>query len=118
MNTHHSQRCVSDVFESTLAEWCNAYYAAFGYWKMLTPGDGIIIQGIDAVHSERLNFSYANAGYIKLGSSSLITFTDTDNDNQFDIMTMRRYSLNGENNIYFGLTGNKNPYNILLTKSH
>lgn len=91
---------------------------ADGYCYLLTPGDGIIIQGIDAVHSERLNFSYANAGYIKLGSSSLITFTDTDNDNQFDIMTMRRYSLNGENNIYFGLTGNKNPYNILLTKSH
>ncbi|MDD3202108.1 MAG: metallophosphoesterase, partial [Bacteroidales bacterium] len=87
------------------------------YCYLLTPGDGIIIQGVDAVYTERLNFSYANAGYIKLGYSSLITFTDIDNDRNYDVMTLRRYSITGVNNDYFGLTGYRNPFSLPLTKS-
>ena len=40
-----------------------------------------------------LNFTYANAGYLKLGRASVITFTDTDRNGHYDRMELRRYCL-------------------------
>lgn len=87
------------------------------YHYLLAPGDSISIQGVDSVYREKLNFSYANAGYIKLGYSTVITLTDYDCDSRYDDMTLRRFSLSGENDC-FGLTGKKNPYRIHLKVSN
>lgn len=87
------------------------------YDYLLTPGDSIYVQGTDSVIGDTLNFSYANAGYIKLGYSSLVTFVDTDGNGAYDRMNIRRYSLTGEDLDSFGLTGKRNPYSITLSKS-
>lgn len=46
---------------------------------------------------ETLQFIYLNAGYITNGIGSLLTFTDLEEDGQWDRLTVKRYSLrNGE----------------------
>lgn len=87
------------------------------YNYLLTPGDSISVQAEGKVYREKLNFTYGNAGYIKSGCSSLITFTDVDGNKKYDKMTIRRYSLNGVGNGFFGMTGKENPFTVTLSKS-
>lgn len=82
------------------------------YNYMLTPGERIQIQSADSVCDKVLNFTYGNAGYVKLGFSSLVTFSDVDNDGSIDRLTICRYSVNGDNVDKFGLTGKKNPITL------
>ena len=85
------------------------------YSYLLTAGDSIDIQGdsITGVVRCPLNFTYANAGYLKLGRASVITFTDTDRNGHYDRMELRRYSLEAEDtDRQFGLTGKPNSYVI------
>lgn len=85
---------------------------------LLTAGDSIDIQGdsIAGVVRCPLNFTYANAGYLKLGHASVITFTDTDRNGHYDMMELRRYSLDADDTErQFGLTGKPNPYVITLS---
>ncbi|MFA6884397.1 MAG: hypothetical protein WCQ55_04750 [Paludibacteraceae bacterium] len=82
------------------------------YNYMLTPGERIQIQSADYVCDKVLNFTYGNAGYVKLGYSSLVTFSDVDNDGSIDCLTICSYSANGDNVDKFGLTGKKNPITI------
>ena len=42
---------------------------------------------------ETLSFVYMNAGYITNGVGSLLTFSDTEGDGQWDCLTVRRYLL-------------------------
>ena len=88
------------------------------YSYLLTAGDSIDIQGdsITGVLRCPLNFTYANAGYLKLGRASVITFTDTDRNGHYDMMELRRYSLEAdEPDRQFGLTGKPNPYVITFS---
>ena len=83
---------------------------------LLVQGDSISVQGDSAigVQHRRLNFTYANAGYLKLGFSTLITFTDSQGSGCFDKAILRRYSLDGTGIQYFGSTRHRNPYTIAL----
>ena len=44
---------------------------------------------------ETLRFVYMNAGYLINGIGSLLTFTDLEEDGEWDRLTVRRYSLSG-----------------------
>ncbi len=83
---------------------------------LLVPGDSISIQGdsIQGVQQRQLNFAYANAGYLKLGWSTLVTFSDTDGNGHHDQMLLRRFNVLGGDESYFGLTGKRNPYTLIL----
>ena len=85
---------------------------------LLVPGDSISIQGdkIQGVQQRQLNFAYANAGYLKLGWSTLVTFSDTDGNGHHDQMQLRRFNVLGADDNYFGLTGKRNPYILRLNK--
>ena len=85
---------------------------------LLVPGDSISVQSDSAVGVQRhmMNFTYANAGYLKLGHSSLITFIDSHGSGQFDKVSIRRYSLDGTDNQYFGTTRHRNPYTASLRR--
>ena len=66
-----------------------------------------------------LNFTYANAGYLKFGRASVVTFTVTDGNGHHDTMELRRYSLEAnQTDRQFGLTGKPNPYVITLSFSN
>jgi hypothetical protein len=86
-------------------------------YYLLTPGDSISVQGnqLQGVQRRRLGFTYANAGYLKLGWSTLVTFTDTDGNGHYDRMRLRRFSVLGNDDSRFGLTGKRNPYSLRLT---
>ena len=45
---------------------------------------------------ETLRFVYMNAGYITNGIGSLLTFTDAEEDGEWDRLTVTRYALNSE----------------------
>ena len=45
---------------------------------------------------ETLRFVYMNAGYITNGIGSLLTFTDVEEDGEWDRLTVRRYALEAE----------------------
>ena len=45
---------------------------------------------------ETLRFVYMNAGYIINGVGSLLTFTDTEEDGEWDRLTLKRYALDSE----------------------
>lgn len=88
------------------------------YNYLLNIGDSITLQEADGnTHREKLRFTYANAGYLKLGCASLLTLTDIDGNGNFEQLTIRRYHLQGEDLKYFGFTDKKNPYTIPLTKN-
>lgn len=85
---------------------------------MMLPGDSITVQGdsLEGTPRHELNFIYANAGYLKLGWSSLVTFTDIDTDDNLDYVSIRRFNILGENDSYFGSTDKKNPLVFKLQK--
>lgn len=60
-----------------------------------------------------LRFTYANAGYIANGFGTLLTLSDEDGGGRYDTVTLRRYSLNGDN-AFFGSTAYENPQRIRL----
>ncbi|MBQ8061604.1 MAG: metallophosphoesterase [Bacteroidales bacterium] len=83
----------------------------------LTPGDTMEIQGAskEETISARLNFSYANAGYIKLGYGTMITFSG--DSSSYSAMTLHRYAADTvEKETEIGFTGKPNPYTVRLTK--
>lgn len=86
------------------------------YYYLLTPGDSISVQGdkYQGVQRKCLRFTYANAGYIKLGRCTLVTYTDTDANGNYDLMQLRRFNVLGDDESHFGLTGKRNPYTITL----
>ena len=83
----------------------------------LTPGDTIQIQTATKGESVpvRLNFSYANAGYIKLGYGTMITFNGTSSS--YETMTIHRFAADSvDEETEIGFTGKPNPYTIQLSK--
>ena len=83
----------------------------------LTPGDTIQIQTATKGESVtvRLNFSYANAGYIKLGDGTMITFNG--NSSSYETMTIHRFAADSvDEETEIGFTGKPNPYTIQLSK--
>ena len=85
---------------------------------MMLPGDSITVQGdsLEGAPRHKLNFIYVNAGYLKLGWSSLVTFTDTDIDGNLDYVSIQRFNILGEDDSYFGTTDKKNPLVVKLRK--
>ena len=87
---------------------------------LLTPGNNITLQGMaDSLTVERqLSFTYANAGYLKFGQASVITFTSHDPSGQYDAMTIRRFNLDPDSaQTTFGFTSLPNPYTLPLKYS-
>lgn len=83
---------------------------------LLVPGDSLKVQGEGNAKKYALNFTYANAGYLKLGWSTLLTFDDVDGDKIHDRVTLRRYNLFGADAQNFGSTDKENPYTLELKK--
>ena len=83
---------------------------------LLAPGDSITVQGdsVQGAQRQQLPFTYANAGYLKLGWCTLITFNDTDADGHPDYMQLRRFSAIGDKATLFGSTDKPNPWLITL----
>lgn len=83
---------------------------------LLAPGDSITVQGdsVQGTQRQQLPFTYANAGYLKLGWCTLITFNDTDADGHPDYLQLRRFSAIGDKATRFGSTDKPNPWLITL----
>ena len=87
---------------------------------LLTPGDSMEVQGSskEEVVKKELTFIYANAGYIKLGYGTIITFSDTDSSGKYDEMTLLRFGTGSvPQEVEIGFTGKTNPYTIKLKKT-
>ena len=68
--------------------------------------------------TKELPFTYANAGYIKLGYGTIITFSAQDSSDGYDSMTIRRFSIESiapETEI--GFTGKSNPFTVKLKRT-
>jgi hypothetical protein len=90
------------------------------YCYLLTPGENITLQDtVDSLSVERqLNFTYANAGYLKLGYASVITFTSNDSSGLYDAVTIRRYALTPDSTeTTFGFSNHPNPFMLPLKTS-
>ncbi len=69
---------------------------------LLFPGQEIKVQSytlddgdtVPVAETVELGFTYMNAGYIKEGMSSLLTFKDQDDDGSWDFLISSRYKLN------------------------
>ena len=83
---------------------------------LLAPGDSITVQGdsVQGAQRQQLPFTYANAGYLKLGWCTLITFNDTDADGHPNYLQLRRFSAIGDKATHFGSTDKPNPWLITL----
>ena len=83
---------------------------------LLAPGDSITVQGdsVQGAQRQQLTFTYANAGYLKLGWCTLITFNDTDADGHPNYLQLRRFSAIGDKATLFGSTDKPNPWLITL----
>lgn len=83
---------------------------------LLAPGDSITVQGdsVQGAQRQQLPFTYANAGYLKLGWCTLLTFNDTDADGHPDYLQLRRFSAIGDKATLFGSTDKPNPWLITL----
>lgn len=85
---------------------------------LLVPGDRITLQSsVDSVSvTGRLHFTYVNAGYLKLGYGSVVTFTDSRGIGRYDKMKIERFTINEADTLagVFGNTGRKNPYETAL----
>ena len=87
------------------------------YCYLLTRGDSLTVQGDSLQGRQRrgLQFTYVNAGYLKLGKSTLVTFTDSDGNGRLEGVLLRRFSLS-DDETSFGFTGRPNPYYIPLDR--
>lgn len=84
---------------------------------LLAPGDSLTLQGPKEVGTvrEKIGFTYLNAGYVKLGFVTVISFTDYDRSGTYDRMCIRRFGLDPDRpETAFGDTGRPNPYNAWL----
>ena len=84
---------------------------------LCTPGSRIGVQGADKTADysgspAEIRFIYINAGYIKLGYATLLTFTDKDQDGSYDSLIISRYGLDGNRD--FGNTGFRSPIELAL----
>lgn len=89
-------------------------------YYLLVPGETLTVQtAVDSVGVDmRLNFTYMNAGYLKLGYGSVITFTDSGrHGRRYDRMRIQRFSINEADTLagVFGNTGKKTPYETSLS---
>ena len=87
---------------------------------LLTPGDEIEVQGASrgVTETHKLNFIYANAGYIKLGYGTVLTFSGLQKDGAYTQLTLHRYAVDGvAEETEIGFTGKSNPYTIPLQKT-
>lgn len=84
------------------------------YSYLLVPGDSIQVQTcVDSVSvKEPVHFTYVNAGYLKSGYASVVTFTDSRGRGRYDWFRIERFSLQEADtlNRSFGYTGKPNPY--------
>ena len=90
------------------------------YYYLLTPGENITLQDtVDSLSVERqLGFTYANAGYLKFGYASVITFTSHDPSGLYDAVTIRRYALTPDSTeTTFGFSNHPNPFMLPLKNS-
>ena len=83
-------------------------------YYLVAPGDTMSVQGQDTTFCHTVNFTYANAGYLKLGFASTITFRGTNAG--YSQCEIRRYSISGKENEYFGDTHYPNPYSFQLSR--
>lgn len=84
---------------------------------LLTPGDKMDVQGDSETGTveKELNFIYANAGYIKLGYGTMITFSG--DGETFDTVTFHRYAIDKiDPETEIGFTGKTNPCSVKLQK--
>jgi len=79
---------------------------------LVLPGSSIPVQtsAIDVFDTLKINFTYLNAGYINCGYASKITFSDINNDGNYDSVDICRYTVQDTTITYFGNTGIVNPY--------
>lgn len=87
---------------------------------LLTPGDTIEIQGASKGKTEKktIEFIYANAGYVKLGYGTVITFESTNRAGTYDSVTFHRYAVDDvDPETEIGFTGKSNPYTVDLQKA-
>ena len=89
------------------------------YSYLLTPGERITLQGpADSLTVDgRLDFTYVNAGYLKLGYASVITFSGHARGRGYDRMTIRRFALDPDaTEEGFGYTEHRNPFTMNLRR--
>ncbi len=88
---------------------------------LLLPGDNIQVQTcVDSISvQERLRFTYVNAGYLKLGYASVVTFSDSRGEGRFDHVRIERFTINEADtlNSTFGNTGRPNPFEFYISRS-
>ena len=86
-------------------------------YYLLAPGDSLTLQGPKDVGTvrEKIGFTYLNAGYVKLGFVTVISFTDYNRSGTYDRMRIQRFGLDPDQpETSFGDTGRPNPYNAWL----
>lgn len=88
------------------------------HYYLVLPGETMPVQGPEKESSEEIElaFTYANAGYLKLGFGSLLTYSDTNGDGSFDALQIKRYSIDPEYDGAFSETGYTSPFTQQLTK--
>ena len=115
-HNHTIEEKASDYSDRSDAELADRFKYLLTPSDFLTPGDPMVIQCASKGETAevRLNFSYANAGYIKLGYGTMITFSG--DSSSFDSMTLHRYAAeNVEKETEIGFTGKSNPFTVPLT---
>ena len=115
-HNHTLEEKAADMADRTDEKLADRFKYLLTPSDFLTPGDAMDIQCATKGEtvSVRLNFSYANAGYIKLGYGTMITFSG--DDSSFQTMTLHRYAADSaEEETEIGFTGKPNPYTVRLT---
>ena len=88
------------------------------HYYLVLPGETMPVQGPEKELSEEIEmaFTYANAGYLKLGFGSLLTYSDANGDGSYDELQIKRYSIDPEYDGAFSETGYTSPFTQPLTK--
>lgn len=88
------------------------------HFYLVLPGETMPVQGPEEELSEEIElaFTYANAGYLKLGFGSLLTYSDVNGDGSYDELQIKRYSIDPEYDGAFSETGYTSPFTQQLTK--
>lgn len=88
------------------------------HYYLVLPGETMPVQGPEEELSEEIElaFTYANAGYLKLGFGSLLTYSDVNGDGSYDELQIKRYSIDPEYDGAFSESGYTSPFTAPLTK--
>lgn len=80
-------------------------------YYMVLPGSPLAVQTADKQVWDTLtvNFTYMNAGYLKLGYASTFTLKDDDYDGKYETFLIKRHTINDTIITHFGNTSNPNP---------